>query len=80
VGLQRSRTWVLEVSNSNPWSQIQDVVLEARGLEKFSGSNLNGLSHGPVSGWAGVRLIHDPTVTPQFPCPEDYGNSSVPEE
>jgi hypothetical protein len=27
-----------------------------------------------------MRLIHDPTVTPQFPCLEDYGTSSVLEE
>ena len=30
--------------------------------------------------WAWQRLIHGPTVTPQFPCFEDYGNSNVPEK
>jgi hypothetical protein len=43
VGLRRSQTWVSEVLNSNPSSRIRDVVLEARGLEKFLGSDLNGL-------------------------------------
>jgi hypothetical protein len=27
--------------------------------------------------WAYMRLIHGPTVTPQFPCLEDYGNFHV---
>jgi hypothetical protein len=27
--------------------------------------------------WARMRLIHGPTVTPKFPCLEDYGNFCV---
>jgi hypothetical protein len=63
---------------------------EARGLRKgiggsrtetFSGFDTSGPWLGPVNYWAySVRLIHDPIVTPQFPCLEDYGNFSVPEE
>jgi hypothetical protein len=47
----------------------------------FSGSDTSGPWLALVNYWAySVRLIHDPTVTPQFSCLEDYENSSVPKE
>jgi hypothetical protein len=45
-------------------------------------SRVLGLRRSWASAWASnccahMRLIHGPTVTPQFPCLEDYGNFHV---
>jgi hypothetical protein len=46
----------------------------------FLGFDFPRLRLGLVNYWACQRLIHDPTVTPQFSCPNDYGNFGVPKE
>jgi hypothetical protein len=45
--------------------------------EMFLGFDFPGLRLGLVNYWACQRLIHDPIVTPKFPCLDDYENSSV---
>ena len=51
--------------------------LRGSGPEMFMGFNFPWLWLGLVNHWAYQRLIHDPTVTPKFPCLDDYGNSNV---
>jgi hypothetical protein len=51
--------------------QIRGVVSEVLGLR------LSWVSVWVSNCWAHIKLIHGPTVTPQFPCLEDYGNFYV---
>jgi hypothetical protein len=51
--------------------RIRGVVSEALGLRR------SWASAWASNCWARMRLIHGPTVTPQFPCLEDYGNLCV---
>ena len=83
---EASDTWVSEASDSraskvsNRALGLKSFHLGGSGPESFSGFDFPGLWLRPVSYWASERLIHDPTITLQFPCLKDYGNFPVPEE
>ena len=87
-----SDTWVSEASDSKV-SEVSSrglglgsFLLESEkwslrpGPKTFTSFDFPRLWLGPVGLWVWWRLIHDPTVTPKFPCLEDYGNSYASED
>ena len=56
--------------------EFESLVSVARARD-LMGSDFSRLWLGLENYWAFQRLIHDPTVTHQFLCLDDYGNSNI---